>query len=50
MQVKKTELEIALSKIPDSQEIIIWSKRKDPSTRSARGSRYRGVSRNGKKW
>lgn len=28
MDAKKKELEIALSKIPDSQDIILWSKNK----------------------
>ena len=50
MDAKKRELEIALSKIPDTHEIILWSKNKKQLSKSTRGSRYRGVSRNGKKW
>jgi len=50
MDAKKKELEIALSKIPDTSDIILWSKNKHQLTKSTRGSRYRGVSRNGKKW
>ena len=29
---------------------ILWGKNKRQLTKSTRGSRYRGVSRNGKKW
>ena len=50
MDAKKKELEIALSKIPCSTETLIWSRPKNQISRSNRGSRYRGVSRNGKKW
>jgi len=47
---KKIELEAALSRLPDSSDIILWSKVKTFSTMSTRGSRYRGVSKNGNKW
>jgi len=50
MDSKKKELEIALSKIPDSDDPILFAKSKDQVSRSTRGSTFRGVSRNGKKW
>jgi hypothetical protein len=50
MDAKKRELEIALSKIPDTNDVILWSKNKRQISKSNRGSRFRGVSRNGKKW
>lgn len=33
-----------------NSSVILWSKLKLQSTKSKRGSKYRGVSRNGKKW
>lgn len=50
MDAKKRELEITLSKIPDTNDIILWNKNKRQLSKSNRGSRFRGVSRNGKKW
>jgi hypothetical protein len=50
MAAKKKELEIALVRMPDSNDPILWSKPKKNLSRSSRGSRFRGVSRNGKKW
>jgi len=50
MEAKKRELEMALAKIPDTNDVILWSKNKRQITKSNRGSRFRGVSKNGKKW
>ena len=50
MDSKKKELEIALSKIPDDLDYLIQQKPKSQISKSDRGSKYRGVSRNGKKW
>jgi hypothetical protein len=50
MDAKKKELEIALSKISSTNETLIWSRAKNSLSKSNRGSRYRGVSKNGKKW
>lgn len=51
METKKREIEISLSQLADNNDIILWSKNKlQSSFRSLRGSRFRGVSRNGKKW
>lgn len=50
MDTKKRELEIVLSKIPETGEVILWQKNKRQISKSDRGSQFRGVSRNGKKW
>ena len=50
IEAKKMEVEIALSQIPDSQDIVIWCKKKRMLSKSVRGSRFRGVSKNGRKW
>jgi shikimate kinase len=34
----------------DNEKVLIWSRDKKQITKSLRGSKYRGVSRNGKKW
>lgn len=47
---KKKELEIALQNIPNSNEVILHAKSKKQISKSSRGSKYRGVSRNGGKW
>ena len=47
---KKTELIDSLTLIQDGQSVVLWSKLKIQLGKSRRGSRYRGVSRNGKKW
>jgi len=48
----KQNLLLLLNKIKDSDNILIESKNKSLflQTRSNRGSRYRGVSKNGTKW
>jgi hypothetical protein len=50
MDSKKKEVEMALSKIPDNNDVILWNKNKRQLSKSTRGSKFRGVSRNGKKW
>jgi hypothetical protein len=50
LQKKKQDLSESLAQLPDTDEIVLWSKNKVQYARSKRGSRYRGVSRNGKKW
>ena len=36
--------------LPDNDSIVLWSKNKIQYAKSKRGSRFRGVSKNGKKW
>jgi hypothetical protein len=47
---RRRELENLLIKTKNESDLIIKSKLKLKISRSARGSRYRGVSKNGKKW
>lgn len=50
LEQKKKVLCKELADLPDTNDIVLWSKNKVQYARSKRGSRYRGVSRNGKKW
>jgi hypothetical protein len=50
LEQKKKALARELADLPENDEIVLWSKNKVQYARSKRGSRYRGVSRNGKKW
>lgn len=47
---KRAEIEMLLSKTLDNSSIILWSKPKNSISKSSRGSKFRGVSKNGKKW
>ena len=47
---KKRELLLELNKIEGSDTIILWNKPKTQISKSTRGSKFRGVSRNGRKW
>ncbi|CDW81380.1 ant-like protein [Stylonychia lemnae] len=50
LEQKKMELAKQLMDLPDSDQIVLWSKNKIQYAKSKRGSRFRGVSKNGKKW
>jgi hypothetical protein len=51
IKAKKEELGAALAQlISQEQDVVIWSKGKNKLSKSNRGSKYRGVSKNGKKW
>ena len=50
MDVKKKEMESALEKIKDDNMTIIWGSSMKTISSSKRSSRFRGVSKNGKKW
>ena len=49
-KTRRKELENALRKAQSDSEIIISSKLKRKISKSSRGSNFRGVSKNGKKW
>lgn len=49
-KTRRAELETALTKEASLKAIIISSKLKRKISKSLRGSSYRGVSKNGKKW
>jgi hypothetical protein len=49
-KTRRKELESALDKTKTSSDFIIQSKLKKKMSKSTRGSKYRGVSKNGKKW
>jgi serine kinase of HPr protein (carbohydrate metabolism regulator) len=48
--IKKNAVYEGLSNISSQDKIILWSRVKIQSNISKRGSAFRGVSRNGKKW
>ncbi len=50
MIIKKNAVYEGLSNISSQDKIILWSRDKIQSNISKRGSAFRGVSRNGKKW
>ena len=51
LQSKKKELNESLSHMPgDESTTVLYTKNKVMLGKSQRGSRYRGVSKNGKKW
>ena len=50
MIIKKNAVYEGLSNISSQDKIILWSRVKIQSNISKRGSAFRGVSRNGKKW
>ena len=49
-RTRRKELENALKKAKAESEIVIQSRLKRKLSKSTRGSAYRGVSKNGKKW
>ncbi|CDW76020.1 ap2-like ethylene-responsive transcription factor ant-like [Stylonychia lemnae] len=49
-KTRRKELEAALKKTTSEDQLILQSKLKRKQTKSSRGSQYRGVSKNGKKW
>ena len=49
-RTRRKELENALKKAKGDNEIVIQSRLKRKLSKSTRGSAYRGVSKNGKKW
>eukprot|EP00347_Sterkiella_histriomuscorum_P024328 403331510 len=49
-KTRRKELETALTKATSQDQVVIQSKLKRKQTKSTRGSQYRGVSKNGKKW
>lgn len=49
-KTRRRELEQALKKAVKETEIIVHTRLKRKLTKSTRGSQYRGVSKNGKKW
>jgi hypothetical protein len=49
-RTRRRELEAALSKAENSTDVIIQSRLKRKQSKSTRGSQFRGVSKNGKKW
>lgn len=50
LKSKKRDLIDSLSLTEDGACVVLWSKHKVQLGKSRRGSKYRGVSRNGKKW
>ena len=52
LSIRKTQLAQILEQVPEPAMVVVKSKQKSVylQTRSNRGSRYRGVSKNGKKW
>ena len=49
-KTRRKELENALKKAKTDSDVIITSRLKRKLSKSTRGSSYRGVSKNGKKW
>lgn len=49
-KTRRKELENALKRAKSDLDIVIASKRKKKLSKSTRGSNFRGVSKNGKKW
>jgi hypothetical protein len=49
-KTRRKELEAALKRAKSDHDMIITSRLKKKTTKSTRGSQYRGVSKNGKKW
>jgi hypothetical protein len=47
---RRRELINGVNKAPNSQSPVIVTKIKSKQSRSSRGSDFRGVSKNGKKW
>ena len=52
IEARRQELLLNLSKVSDDNQVMVKSKNKSVfmQTRSHRGSKYRGVSKNGDKW
>ena len=48
--MKRQELQKQLDELSGDDKVVIWSKMKPTISKSSRGSKYRGVSKNGKKW
>jgi len=49
-RTRRKELENALKRAKQDSEIVIQSRLKRKQSKSTRGSAFRGVSKNGKKW
>ena len=49
-KTRRKELDNALKKAKVDSDVIISSRLKKKLSKSTRGSQYRGVSKNGKKW
>lgn len=49
-KTRRKELDNALKKAKSDSDVIISSRLKKKLSKSTRGSQYRGVSKNGKKW
>ncbi len=50
MEKANTLEKVLMDMKEEGDKVLIWSRDKKQITKSLRGSKYRGVSRNGKKW